>query len=151
MERNLEGMGWGSRRAEGWVSDFFWEEEENVCQSRVPAWVGLTLTGPAQHVDEPKEEKGRQEEAYAILQRGPRETWQAEGARMSLKFPGTSPHTPPRFSIFQALTSYLQGYLGSAPQGGQAGVVDTTDIACPMLPGGDRGWLQVCREAHGAI
>lgn len=51
------------------------------CFSGVPVWVGLTLTGPAQCLEEPKEEKGRQEQADAVLQRGPRETWQAEGAR----------------------------------------------------------------------
>lgn len=51
------------------------------CLSRVPVWVGLTLTSPAQCLEEPKEEKGRQEETNAVLQRGPRETWQAEGAR----------------------------------------------------------------------
>lgn len=47
------------------------------CLPRVPVWVGLTLTGPAHCLQEPKEEKGRQEEADAILQRGARETWQA--------------------------------------------------------------------------
>ena len=63
------------------MSDFFGRRQIMSCLSRVPVWVGLTLTGPAQCLEEPKEEKGRQEETNAVLQRGPRETWQAEGAR----------------------------------------------------------------------
>ena len=63
------------------MSDFFGMRQMMSCFSGVPVWVGLTLTGPAQCLEEPKEEKGRQEQADAVLQRGPRETWQAEGAR----------------------------------------------------------------------
>lgn len=69
---------------------------------------------------------------------------------MSLKFPGTPP-APPHFSVHQALTSHLQSDLSTAPQGGQAGVVDPAGIAGPMLLTGDRGRLQVCREAYRAI
>lgn len=59
---------------------------------------GVTLTGPAQHLDESQEEEGRQEETYAILKGGPRETWQMEGKRVNFMSSEASPglHIAPR-------------------------------------------------------
>lgn len=47
------------------------------------AWVVLTLTCPAQCLEEPQEQKSRQEETYTVLQGGARETWWAGEVRVS--------------------------------------------------------------------
>ena len=90
------------------------------CLSRVPVWVGLTLTSPAQCLEEPKEEKGRQEETNAVLQRGPRETWQAEGCvRASSRRPSTLPGSllvgPSPSSVLPALLFFILPRWPSPP------------------------------------
>lgn len=60
------------------------------------------------------------------------------------------PSTPP-LSTPLTLTCHLQSDFSAAPKGGQAGVVDAAGIAGPVLSGGDRGRLQVPREADGAV
>lgn len=45
-------------------------EEGKVHQPQVMVRVGLTLTSPAQCLEEPEQKKGRQEKAYAVLEGG---------------------------------------------------------------------------------
>lgn len=82
---------------------------------------------------------------------GPERPGRQKGQESESEIPRHTSPAPPHFSILQTLTSHLQGDLSAAPQGGQAGVVDSAGIAGPMLLTGDRGRLQVCGEAQRAV